>query len=153
MLESIKLVESKVYRNYLILIEKKVGLKILDKYRDNTAKRDADKMSKAEVNAIALKSILENDKSIFTEFVFSKIRKFDKLELKEDYPLQSLEQEDNNEQILGYAKGFVLQYLIEYHLLKYNSEKLELYNLSCRIPQAKKYAKQLIEIYNEVSKD
>ncbi|SFB99084.1 hypothetical protein SAMN04489722_101412 [Algibacter lectus] len=153
MQESIKVIESEIYTNYISFIEDKVVLKILDKYRDNVANRDADKMSKAKVTSSDILDILINDKERFTAYVFSKIKKYENVKFKEDYPKgeEPEEEENDNEEILGYAKSFILLYAIEYFLLKENSEDLETYIKECRIPQAKKYTKELKGIYSKLN--
>ncbi|GHC57480.1 hypothetical protein [Ulvibacter litoralis] len=151
MQESIKVIESDVYTNYINFIENKVVLKILDKYRENAAIRDSDKMNKANVSASSIIDILTNDKDKFTAYVFSKIKKYENVKFKEDYPEgEEPEEEDNNEQILGYAKGFILLYAIEYYVLKHNPDSLEAYIKECKIPQASKYTKELKQIYRKL---
>lgn len=151
MQESIKVIESEVYTDYINFVENKVVLKVLEKYRENTAIRDADKMSKAKVTSSEILDLLINDKEQFTAYIFSKIKKYENVKFKEDYPKgEEPEKEESNEEVLGYAKGFILLYAVEYFLLKETPEDLEFYMKETRVPQAKKYTKELKEIYSKL---
>lgn len=153
MQKSIKVIESEAYIDCINSIENKVSLKILDKYRENMANRDSDKMDKANVSSLEIINILEEDRIEFLDFLFSKIKKYENVKFKEDYPKdEEPEDEDNNEEVLGYAKGFILLYAIEFFLLKNRPTDLERYLKETRVPQAKKYAKELSTIYSSLGR-
>lgn len=149
MQKSIKVIESEAYANCINSIENKIYLKILDKYKENMANRDSGKMDKANVSSLEIINILEEDRIEFLDFLFSKIKKYENVKFKEDYPKgESPEEEEDNEEVLGYAKGFILLYAIEFFLLKNRPTDLESYLKETRVPQAKKYAKELNVIYS-----
>jgi hypothetical protein len=145
------IISSSKYQDLIDSIKKRTKIKILSEYRDTTATRDEQKMKFAHLSSDDALKLLENDKDIFSEFVLLKMQKFENAKIDEEYPVgEKPEQENDNEIILGYSKSFLLLYLIEYFLLKTNSSGLEPYLKATRIPNAKKYEKELKEIYSKL---
>lgn len=77
--------------------------------------------------------------------------KYENVKIEEEYPAEedNSDNNNNNEVILGYSKGFILMYLVEYYLLKNRPQALMSYIKSMRIPNAMKYEKELKGIYDE----
>ena len=146
-----QIIDSCQYKNLVDNIQKRTKLKVLSEYREAVASRDEKKMKLANLSKEEAMKLLEMDKEIFNEFVLCKMQKFENVKIDEEYPnREEPEQEDDNETILGYSKSFLLLYLIEYFLLKTNPSGLEPYLKATRIPNAKKYEKELKEIYRKL---
>lgn len=145
------IIGSNQYQNLIDKIQKRTKLKILSEYRDAVATRDEHKMGIAHLSANDTLELLENDMKNFSEFVLLKMKKFENAKIDEEYPEgEEQDQEDDNETVLGYSKSFLLLYLIEYFLLKTNPNELEPYLKAIRIPNTKKYEKELKEIYSKI---
>ncbi|WP_424411694.1 hypothetical protein ACPEER_04375 [Pasteurella sp. PK-2025] len=96
-------------------------------------------------------NLLKNDEATFVNFALMKMQKFENVKINEEYPSnEKTDVEDDNEIILGYSKIFLLLYLIEYFLLKTKPSELGFYLKTIRVPQAKKYEKELKEIYSKI---
>ena len=146
-----QIIDSCQYKNLVDNLQKRTKLKVLSEYREAVASRDEKKMKLANLSEEEAMKLLEMDKEIFNEFVLCKMQKFENVKIDEEYPnREEPEQEDDNETILGYSKSFLLLYLIEYFLLKTNPSGLEPYLKATRIPNAKKYEKELKEIYRKL---
>lgn len=146
-----QIIDSSQYKNLVDNIKKSKRLKVLSEYRDAVASRDEQKMKLANLSKEEAMKLLEMDKDFFNKFVLYKMQKFENAKIDEEYPNgEEPEQENDNETILGYSKNFLLLYLIEYFLLKTNPSGLEPYLKATRIPNAKKYEKELKEIYSKL---
>ncbi|WP_424409874.1 hypothetical protein [Pasteurella sp. PK-2025] len=150
-METIKIINSEQYQNLINSIQKKTKLKILNEYKDTTANRDWQKMKLANLLADDALNLLKNDEATFVNFALMKMQKFENIKMNEEYPSdEKTDIEDDNEIILGYSKSFLLLYLIEYFILKTKPSELGSYLKTIRIPQAKKYEKELKEIYSKI---
>lgn len=144
-------VNSDQYQSLIDVLAKRIKLKILNEYRDATAIRDEQKMEIAHLSDSQSIYLLEKDKDNFSKYVLLKMQKFENAKIDEEFPIgEETESEDDNETILGYSRSFLLIYLIEYFLLKTNPSELESYLKVTRIPNAKKYEKELKEIYSKI---
>ena len=131
--------------------KKKVRINVLSEYSEVVENRDMQKMQVAQMTNSDAFNILRNEYSLFEKFVLSKIVKFENVKTVEDFPKgEEVEEEDNNETVLGYSFGFLLIYLIEYFLLSRKPEALEAYLKAIRIPQAAKYSKDLQKIFKSL---
>ncbi len=153
MQEAKKIIQSAEYENLIKFVEDKILLKILNDYRDNAAARDEDKLNKANASSEDILKIITLEKTQFIKYLFAKIKQFENVKFKDDFPEgEEIEEEEDNETILGYAKGFILLYAIEFFLLKNgDNQKIETWLKECRVPQSKRYAKQLLKIYKSIS--
>jgi hypothetical protein len=144
-----QIINSSQYQSLIDNIQKKTKLKILNDYQDTVASRDEQKIEIARLSEKEIFDVIDNQKDSFLKFVLLKMQKFENMKIDEEYPKgeEQNDEEDNNETILGYSKSFLLLYLIEYCLLKNNPYGLLEYLKSIRIPNAKKYEKELKEIY------
>lgn len=145
-----QIINSSQYQSIVDNIQRRIKLKILSEYRDTAARRDEQKMKLANLSGEEIMKVLETDKDDFIQFSLCKMQRFENVKIDEEYPIwEKPEQEDDNETILGYSKGFLLLYLIEYYLLKNNPSELEPYLKAIRIPNARKYKNELKEIYSK----
>jgi len=95
--------------------------------------------------------ILNEQADDLLKFVELKMQKYENVKFQEEFPKYEKPQSYNdNEQILGYSKGFLITYLIEFYLLKNSPSELVSYLKVYRIPYAKKYEKELKDIYNKL---
>ncbi|KXB37930.1 hypothetical protein HMPREF1869_00228 [Bacteroidales bacterium KA00251] len=146
-----QIINSIQYQSIVDNIQRRIKSKILSEYRDTAARRDEQKMKLANLSGVEIMKVLETDKDNFIKFSLCKMQKFENVEIDEEYPIgEKPEQEDDNETILGYSKGFLLSYLIEYYLLKNNPSELESYLKAVRIPNARKYNNELKEVYSNI---
>jgi hypothetical protein len=147
-----QIINSNQYQSLIDNIQKKIKLKILNDYQDTVASRDEQKIEIARLSEKEIFDVIDNQKDSFLKFVLLKIQKFENMKIDEEYPEgeEQNDDEDNNETIIGYSKSFLLLYLIEYYLLRYNPIGLLDYLKSIRIPNAKKYEKELKEIYGKL---
>lgn len=146
-----EIINSIQYQKIVDCIQKRTRLKILSEYRDAVAVRDEQKMGIANFSKADAMKLLEEDLEKFCRFTLYKMQKFEGTKIDEEFPDgEDPEIENDNEVILGYSRSFLLLYLIEYHLLKNNPEKLESYLKIIRIPNAKKYEKELRDIYSKL---
>lgn len=146
-----QIINSIQYQSIVDNIQRRIKSKILSEYRDTATRRDEQKMKLANLSGVEIMKVLETDKDNFIKFSLCKMQKFENVEIDEEYPIgEKPEQEDDNETILGYSKGFLLSYLIEYYLLKNNPSELESYLKAVRIPNARKYNNELKEVYSNI---
>lgn len=146
-----QIINSIQYQSIVDNIQRRIKSKILSEYRDTAARRDEQKMKLANLSGVEIMKVLETDKDNFIKFSLCKMQKFENVEIDEESPIwKKTEQEDDNETILGYSKGFLLSYLIEYYLLKNNPSELESYLKAVRIPNARKYNNELKEVYSNI---
>ena len=149
--KSRKIINSTEYGQLLKELQKKIKLRILSDYSDNAANRDDKKLNVADMSEDDVLDIINNDKKYFQYFILEKIRAHEDVGAEEEYPKgEEVEEEDANELTLGYARGFVLLYAVEYYLLKNNPIFLEKYLKETRVPQAKKYARELDIIFKKI---
>jgi hypothetical protein len=111
-------------------------------------------LSKSNLTIDEINNLLEID---FEKIITFIIRKIDKYKNEKDnggdFPKN--EKSGNNDkpitiQILPYYKSFMLRYIIEYYFLKFKPDELFEYIKDIRIPQSKKYEKELREIYKKI---
>lgn len=148
--QSEKIIKSAGYVSFIKGVQKRANIKILDEYLETAASRDSQKMAMANLSVDKAIYILKNDNKLLN-YVLLKLQKYENVKVEEEYPKgEEVEEEDNNETFLGYSQSFLLLYLIEYYLLTEFPEKLLSYLTAIRIPNAKKYDKELKELYSKL---
>ncbi|OXG02725.1 hypothetical protein B0A63_02420 [Flavobacterium johnsoniae UW101] len=85
-------------------------------------------------------------------YVEVKLRKYAD-DTEQEYPKgYNLEKEEDDKVVnLPFYKNFLIGYLLEYWILKENPLEIEKYVRAIRIPNAKKYAKEITVIYNDIN--
>lgn len=110
------------------------------------------RLNSANIKAKDLKAFIEVNADEISSFVEMKLRKYadDK---EEEYPegYEPDDEKDNNIVILPFNKSFLIGYLIEYWILKENPREIENYVRAIRIPNANKYAKELLKMYSKIN--
>lgn len=142
---------SSEYQSFIKEIQKKTKIKILEEYRETAEMRDNQKMDFANLLANQAIEIIKEDYSRLYRFTLLKLKKYENIKTEEEYPVdEEVEEEENNETILGYSQGFILLYLIEFYLLTSNPNKLLPYLKTIRVPNASKYEKELKSLYDKI---
>jgi hypothetical protein len=149
-------INSDIYNNVIQTLIEKSGIEINEEYTISVKEREMNLLSKSNLTIDAIKNILEND---FDKIINFTLLKMDKYKNEKDNggdfaKGESLGKEDRPKtiKILPYYKTFMLQYIIEYYFLKISQDKLLQYIQKVRIPQAKKYERELKGIYNKIIK-
>jgi hypothetical protein len=150
-----KIIESDLYKKGVQEICKAVNIKTYPKYSDTEIELDIDMLEIANVTIDDLLTLLTGDFNKLISFSVAKIVKFDGVEEVQEYPVgEEPDEDDKDDNIVhqGYSKGFLLAYAVEYFILKHKPETLDNYLKISRIPQAKKYAKELKALYEATQK-
>lgn len=108
----------------------------------------------AKLDIMEIKKVITEDSENFSKYTIEKIKFFTdtKEEFEEEYPEGEEPDEDEKPVLIETRpapRSFLIGPSIEYWLLKNNFKYLEIYLKLIRMPQAKKYAKQLKKIYDE----
>lgn len=109
---------------------------------------------KAKVSFSELISIINSKEEVnsFINYVSKKLVKYDGCD-EQEYPEGEEPDEDEKDIVIsedGFSKTFLAFHLIEYCVLKNNRDYIDEYVKLIKIPNAKKYAKELKEIYDNV---
>jgi hypothetical protein len=150
----IKFIESAVYTMLLDRLENDLNIKVNKDIPSYTILNyDILKLKAAKVNINELEKLIETDYNKILIFTANKIKKCDNFHDKQGYAKEEeLDEYDMDVRIkvLPFYKNFLLIYLIEYFFLKTNPSELASYFKAIRIPNAKKYEKELKEIYSNL---
>jgi hypothetical protein len=146
-------INSEIYNNAIELLINKLGIEINHDYI-HIKQREINLLSKANITVDIIKNIFENDFYKIIDFIILKMDKY-KNEIAKggDFPKgENIEKDDRpvTIKILPYYKSFMIRYIIEYYFLKMDQDKLLQYIKEIRIPQSKKYEKELIGIYKKI---
>lgn len=109
-------------------------------------------IKKANETEESLLNFLNENKDIVIMYSVKKLTTLSNVEDKDDDDDWETDEGDEDEIIeeLGLSMTFLIYYLNELILIKKGNEELEKYLKKIRIPNAKKYAKELREIYNSI---
>ncbi|AWG25835.1 hypothetical protein [Flavobacterium kingsejongi] len=139
-------IKTLTFRNKLI-IDNKINDAHIIKYKDYK--------EKANINLNDIVSILESkdEMKIVVNYVSKKLVKYDGCD-EQEYPDGEEPDEDEKDIIVSsnneYYITFLIYHLIEYCVLKKNRDYIDEYVKLIRIPNSKKYAKELKEIFAQV---
>lgn len=129
------------YRDYLLTVEERLSEKIdmKSKVSEIILNLENEFLEKAEVSLNDIKWLIENHREETAQYMVKK---------NEIY----LEPDGGEEGIVNYPPtvDFPIGHLIEYFLILKKPEKLVDYIRSIRIPSAKKYAKEIKKIFDDV---
>jgi hypothetical protein len=144
-----------MYKNCLSNLRQAMKIKILSEFTDLSINRQVNNMTYAEASIQDFENIITNSKAIFLNFVASKLDAFSAISFKDAQEFPEGEELDDNdfdeeEVILPFAADFLIIYFIEFFLLDKHPEKLEDYLKHIRVGHAKKYAKDLKNIYSRI---
>lgn len=146
-----QIIDSEQYQNFIDIVRKKTQLRVLDDYKNTAEERDNKRIEVSGMTLDDFYDIFHNHKGNFSRFVFCKMGKYENIKIDEEYPSgeDNSGNNDGEENIIGYSRGFILMYLIEYFLLKNKPLELINYLKTMRIPNAVKYEKELQRIYTK----
>ncbi len=145
------LVQSKCYQKAVQEIKGKTNIGVDADYDDVLAELDNNRVAKAGVEVSDIVELLDSDYIQIVNFAIGKLVKFHNAKIDEEYPKgEEVEKEDCNEVHGNYVISFLLMYLLEYYFLKNNPSELESYLKAIRVPNAKKYSRELNKIYSNL---
>lgn len=154
-LENLKdLIKSENYVWILEEIKNKLNKKVEDKSPEYSILIYDDKALKAAKLEIEdIFKIINEDKEKILEYIIKTIQFFKNEKFEEEYPEGEELEEDEKSVLIEVRpapRNFLIGSVIDFYLLKNNFKYLEIYLKLIRMPQAKKYAKQLRKIYDEI---
>lgn len=143
-------INSNVYVDLLRLVVEQLKLSVnFDPVPDVVLQLDANKLNLAKLEPAALVAVAENSGLAF-RYIARKLKLLS--ELPDEQEGKSSEDEDDVVmETHAFYQGFLNIYLIELYFLSFDSDALEGYLKSIRIPGVKKYAAQLKGIYKAIS--
>jgi hypothetical protein len=148
-----KFIESELYNDLIKQIKEVSKIEVQSNCPEMLFSFDKENLDFAKISVDDLESLLNSDKEKIIEYVKIKLIKYLNIEMEQEYPEGYEPDEDDKPVVLKvspFYKNFLNIYLIEYYLLKNRPTELEAYFKLTRIPGAKKYAKELKEIYSKI---
>ncbi len=151
----LKLIENKNYRKLLLITIDKIAINVKDEIHTIYLNKFDENLSKAKISYEYINSILENNLDLekVSNYIVKKLIKYDGVD-EQEYPDGEEPDEDEKDIIIsddGYSIVFLAFHLIEYCIIKQDRNHIEDYVKAIRIPNAKKYAKEILKIYDEVN--
>ncbi len=147
------LIQSDEYCKLVENTKKKVHIEVDRNYPEHILDFDKSRMNAAAVTISELESLLFTDLDKIANYASIKLVKYSNVKMEQEYPENEQPDADDEDVIIKempFYYNFLLIYLIEYFILRNNPEQLEEYLKSIRIPNSKKYAKELRFIYNSI---
>ncbi|WP_276379043.1 hypothetical protein [Flavobacterium sp. H4147] len=144
-------VNSTTYDVLLENVKLRINIEIDDNIPDVVWGFSIKELNLANVTVDDLKSLIELHTDSISAYVEIKLKKYSD-DIEQEYP-EGYEPEEENDEIvnLPFYKNFLIIYLAEYWILKENPKEIENYVRALRIPYAKKYAKEITVIYNDIN--
>lgn len=148
----IDLVNSTNYNGLIESIRIKTNIEIDNKTPVTVPNYYLERLRHANIKPDHLKTLIDTSGNEIISFVDIKLRKYAN-DKKQEYPKgYKPEQEDDHKIVyLPFSKNFLIGYLLEYWILKESPLEIEKYVRAVRIPNAKKYAKEITAIYNDIN--
>jgi hypothetical protein len=146
-----KFISSELYQKAINEIIALTDIGVDFEYEDVLKELDIKKLSIANLTVFDIEQILNYDYQKLISFSTNSIKKYHNKSVEQEYPIGEEVEEENDNAVYGnYVISFFLIYIIEYYFLKNKPSELITYLKSSRIPQAKKFEKELKEIYNKM---
>ena len=150
----INFINSGNYTNLISDLERSLNLKInKDTPSTTILNYDILKLKTAKINIDEIAKLIESDSNRIKKYAIAKLEKYNNVQEIQEYPKGEEPSESDKDirlRTLPFYKNFLIIYLIEYFLLKTNPSELETYLKATRVPNAKKYDKELKNIYNKL---
>ncbi|MFJ4068950.1 hypothetical protein ACIPW4_27255 [Pseudomonas sp. NPDC089996] len=143
------IIGSSAYKKLLADLVGAAGIEVESEYAEVFARLDSAKIVKSKVDVDDLMSILTDKMDLIRQYSLSKFQALSDEDDEEEYPAGAEPSDDEKSKILSigkYSQGFLLTNLIEYALAMSGRERLLEYIKLSRIPHAKKYADQVINL-------
>ncbi|MDC7816371.1 MULTISPECIES: hypothetical protein [Pseudomonas] len=128
---------SEKYKTIMDSIKSTTGIKIFEEYEDAMAAIDSRRLVLSGVSYKEIHKALNNEDDLF-KFSINKLTKKGKDVEQEGFEPSALVKSH------GYSKGFLLINLVELIVAKRGVKELEQYFKSSRIPDWKKYSKEVL---------
>ncbi|WP_419690690.1 hypothetical protein ACN22W_35565 [Burkholderia theae] len=123
------------------------GISIHAQYNDVIFRFDKGRVEASGLGSDEIKALVQEKDKRFIDFCAAKINFFRTHETKQDFPKgEEVEDFDKKEKILGFSRGILVMYAIEFLLGIKGQQYLEEYVKKSRIPAAKKYVKDVMEL-------
>jgi len=153
-MQSIKnLIEGNGYKALLQNVRQQINIQVNENDPPSAMLNiDVNNLRAAKLDAQALENILETDLNEITKYAVLKIGTV-KDDGEQEYPEGEEPDEDDEDEVietLPYYKDFLVGMIIEYILLKQKPSELAAYLKALRIPGAKKFEKELKDIYSNI---
>jgi hypothetical protein len=146
------ILNSNEYANILDSIVLQSGIEIYSSYPDTIAEIDQIRLTESGISEEQIIKFLSEESILIQKFNLAKLWYFNAIKTIEEYN-PDFPPEKDNEVILkqhGFMKSFLLFNLIEYILLKKTDDSINNYLAFVRIPNKKKYIKQLRIILSKI---
>lgn len=152
MAEILNFIDSEEYNKLIESVLDKVVIDINNDVPEVLLNYDKGRIDKANITTDTLISFLRSEQSErLSNFITEVLLRDSSNDIDEEYP-KGQEPEDYDKPVLKstlpYYKSFAITMLLEYYILKNNPNALEKFIKSIRIPDAKKFTKQLHKIYS-----
>jgi hypothetical protein len=144
---------SDIYEKAIELVKNKAQIEISQEY-EKVKFIELDSLEKANITINEIENILKSDFEKIIDFIVIKWNLYkDEEDDGGEYPLGE-EPDESDKPVLierhPFYKSFMVGYIVEYYLLKNKPKELLQYIKKIRIPYAKKYEKELKELYNKI---
>ena len=135
------------YKNILDQLVDLTGISIYTEYDETIFKFDKNRLEMSNVSLHDMETLMQTDNSQFISFCAAKIELFKSQPNKQEFPKgEETEDFDQKEQLLGFSRGILAMYAIEFLLARKGQKDLEEYAKKARIPFAKKYAQDILKL-------
>jgi hypothetical protein len=145
------LLDSASYGKVLDEVRHRAGIHLYPNYPPALRELDKRNVAAAEIPAAALRDALQTDRAELVRFSLEKLRKFNGVEIEQDYPAGQEPSADDRDVTIsrqGFARGFLLLNVLEYVVLRDRPDALDAFLKARRIPKAKQYAADLRALFN-----
>jgi hypothetical protein len=145
-----RIVLSSEYQSLLNELRESLVIPVEADYEDMLAEFDDESLSVSRLDENEIFKALNEEVSQIQVYSEKKFRALDGAPDEQEFaPGEQVEIDDSKEVEEGvYSQGFLLINIIEYLLAKADVDRLQAYLKLQRIPNAKKYAKQVFEFVN-----
>ncbi|QCP54366.1 hypothetical protein FAZ95_36100 [Trinickia violacea] len=135
------------YQKCLDEVCKRTGILIYAQYGDVIFKFDKGRVEVSGMSLRDIEALVQTYNDTFINFCVAKIEFFKKNAVGQEFPKgEEVEEFDQKEQVQGFSRGILLMYAIEFLLAAKGREHLEEYVKTARIPHAKKYVKDILDL-------
>lgn len=135
------------YQERLDEVRKRTGISIHAQYDDVIFKFDKGRVAASGVSPRDIETLVRVHDDRFIDFCVAKIEFFKKNAVEQEFPKgEEVEEFDQKEQVLGFSRGILLMYAIEFLLGAKGRQYLDEYVKKARIPNAKKYVKDILDL-------
>ncbi|WP_321954444.1 hypothetical protein [Paraburkholderia bannensis] len=141
------LISSSLYQERLDALCSRSIISINAQYSDVIFKFDRNRLELSGLSVGDVKNLLDEEWGSFFEFCVRKIEFFKIKEDVQEFPKgEEVESFEQNEKLLGFSRGILIMYAIEFLLAIKGIKLLEEYAKKSRIPQSRQYSKDVFSL-------